>query len=178
MCSNGATLVKLVRPLKNPEMVRWLRKLVFIPTWGWGKWPEQEVLSSIVNFARLVPDCRIKVVPYLWFIDDSKPEAIRDFVKMGIALRRAMRVDGGRRMPAVVDAAKRLRAGRTVGDLDCANIKFYPSRNTADMPRSLHLACRTKAMHPTLVWYVGEDGKKEAEQMIKADILRWMEEGI
>ncbi|KAH4611331.1 hypothetical protein HBI17_027270 [Parastagonospora nodorum] len=175
ICSNGPALIKLLRA---PEIVSWLRKLIFIPVWGWGKWPEQEVLSSIANFARLVPDCRIKVVPYLWCIKDSKPTSVRNYVKMGIVLQRAVRVKGGRKMQAVVNAVEHLRAGWTVEDLDCANIRFYPFKDAIDTTKSLKLACRSKVMDPILIWYVGEDGKKEAEHMIKADILRWLKEGI
>ncbi|KAH3908993.1 hypothetical protein HBH56_166620 [Parastagonospora nodorum] len=178
ICSNGSALVKLLRPVKNPEIVRWLRKLVFIPNWGWGRWPEEKVLYSVVDFARLVPDCRVMIIPYLWHIKDSKFTAVRDYIKMGIALRQAMRVDGGRRMPAVVDAVKHLRAGRTAEELDCTKIKFYPFKTKTDTTKSLKLACKSRVMDPILIWYVGEDGKKEAEHMIKADILRWLKEGI
>jgi hypothetical protein len=171
-------LVKLLRPNKNPEVVRYLRKLVFTPIWGWKHAPEQAVLLSVVDFASLVPGCIIKICPWGWRIEDDKAETVRNFVKLAMTIRQAMRTKNKRRMPGCDKAVRLWLAGSTVQEMDRPNLKFFPIDGCPDVVNKVMAACATTTIRAVLSWYGVKDGLVGTETQILADILCWEHEDI
>ncbi|CAO2656991.1 Nn.00g057940.m01.CDS01 [Neocucurbitaria sp. VM-36] len=153
-------------------------KVIYYPIWGFAFPPTKDILHGLLAYAKGNEKISIDIRLFRWYITDQRPKFIREFVKFGIGLRRAIRGIKFGPVDCGLSVEKAWRFGKPLSDMNVPGVRFWPRELALndDQLMKVRSACKIVGFKKVLMHY-SIDSEKAIENLME-EVKDWYKNGI